>query len=214
LIGGGGWTVAEPLRAHCSDAQSGHRHRAALEESDYCIDGHTRFAKPQTLGEYGNVSFAGPVTAEVRLYGNNGPLSSGVSSPGPTAFYDGGPISLASIGATPTDRKTLIFSEGLDWPGGLLIPASDITWTVQFERLGATDSVGLDIYYPSTVGSTYGDYWMYNGSTWLLETNSEAPLSSFGAYLDATVPEPSTLLLSVLGGLGILTLACRLRRKD
>jgi len=161
-----------------------------------------------------NTSFAGPVTAQIRFYENNGPLSSGVPSPGPTPFYDSGPISLASIGATPTDRDTLVFSQALDWPSGLLIPASDITWTVQFEGLGATDSVGLDLYYPATVGQTYGDYWAYNGSSWLLETNSEVPMSSFGAYMEATVPEPSTLLLSLLGGLGILTLACRLRRKD
>jgi hypothetical protein len=163
----------------------------------------------------GNVSFAGPVTAEVRFYVNNGPLSSGVPSPGTTPFYDSGPISLASIGATPTARNTLVFTAGPDFPSsGLIIPTDDMTWTVQFGGMGATDSVGVDLYYPATVGQTFGDYWSYNGTSWLLETNSLVPLSSFGAYMEATVPEPSTLSLSLLGGLAMLGLARRLRRKD
>jgi hypothetical protein len=162
----------------------------------------------------GNASFAGPVTAEVRFYLNNGPLSSGVPSPGTTPFYDSGPLSLAGIGAAPTARNTLVFTAGADFPTpGLLLPSSDITWTVQFAGMGATDSVGVDLYYPGTVGQTYGDYWAYNGTSWLLETNSLAPQSSFGAYMEATVPEPSTLSLSLLGGAGILALARRLRRK-
>ena len=163
----------------------------------------------------GNVSFAGPVTAELRFYVNNGPLSSGVPSPGATPFYDSGPLSLASIGASPTARNTLVFTAGTDFPSaGLLIPTSDMTWTIQFVGMGLTDSVGVDLYYPATVGQTYGDYWAYNGTSWSLETNSLVPLSSFGATMSATVPEPSTLSLSLLGGAGILALARRLRRKD
>jgi hypothetical protein len=163
----------------------------------------------------GNVSFAGPVTAEVRFYLNNGSPVNGYPSPGATPFYDSGPISLASIGATPTARNTLVFTAGPDFPsGGLLVPSSDITWTVQFAGMGATDLVGVDLYYPATVGQTYADYWAYNGTSWLLETNSLVPLSSFGAYMEATVPEPSSLALSLVGGVGILALARRLRRKD
>jgi hypothetical protein len=162
----------------------------------------------------GNESFAGPVTAELRFYVNNGPLSSGVPSPGATPFYDSGPLSLASIGASPTARNTLVFTAGTDFPSaGLLIPTSDITWTVQFGGMLPTDSVGVDLYYPATVGQDYGDYWAYNGTSWTLETNSLVPLSSFGAYM-VGVPEPSTLSLSLLGGIGVLALARRLRRKD
>jgi len=158
----------------------------------------------------GNVSFAGPVTAEVRFYVNNGAPFNRYISPG-TMFFDSGPISLASIGATPTARNTLTFTAGPDFPSsGLIIPAYDMTWTVQFAGMGATDSVGVDLYGPATVGQTYGDYWAYNGTSWTLETNSIA--TSFGAYMSATVPEPSTLTLSLLGGAGILALARRLRR--
>src|ERR1019366_1078577 len=101
----------------------------------------------------GNVSFAGTVTAELRFYVNNGPLSSGVPSPGATPFYDSGPLSLASTGLSPTARRTLVFTAtgpGADFQSsGLPIPSSDITWTIQFAGMGATDSVGGDLYYPA-----------------------------------------------------------------
>jgi hypothetical protein len=165
----------------------------------------------------GNASFAGAVTAELRFYVNNGALVNGYASPGVTPFYDSGPLSLASIGVSPTSRSTLLFTStgpAADFQSsGLPIPSSDITWTIQFAGMGATDSVGVDLYYPATVGQTYGDYWAYNGTSWSLETNSLVPLSSFGASMTA-VPEPSTLSLSLLGGAGILALARRLRRKD
>jgi hypothetical protein len=165
----------------------------------------------------GNESFAGPVRAELRFYVNNGALVNGYASPGVTPFYDSGPLSLASIGVSPTSRSTLLFTStgpAADFQSsGLPIPSSDITWTIQFAGMGETDSVGVDLYYPATVGQTYGDYWAYNGTSWSLETNSLVPLSSFGASMTA-VPEPSTLSLSLLGGAGILALARRLRRKD
>jgi hypothetical protein len=146
---------------------------------------------------------------------NNGSPVNGYASPGATPFYDSGPVSLASIGLSPTARRTLVFTAGTDFPSaGLLIPTSDMTWTIQFAGMGLTDSVGVDLYYPATVGQTYGDYWAYNGTSWSLETNSLVPLSSFGASMTATVPEPSTLSLSLLGGIGVLALARRLRRKD
>jgi hypothetical protein len=161
----------------------------------------------------GNTAFAGPVAVEVRMFLNDGPLSSGVPSPG-TRFFDSGPILLSSIGAAPTARGTILFSSLMgDFPlQGLTLPSSDITWTVQFTGLGATDSVGVDLYYPPTVGHTYGDYWSYNGLSWVLQTNSVVPLSSFGAYF--AVPEPSSMSLALLGGLGVLALVRGLRRKD
>ncbi|MGO8926602.1 MAG: PEP-CTERM sorting domain-containing protein [Limisphaerales bacterium] len=181
--------------------------------------GTPRFLTTFSFEYYGtntasSTSFAGPVTAEVRFYENNGaPSASGALSPG-TMFYDE-TFTFASVGATP-GQHTLVFSGAADGlgGGGLLIPTDDMTWTVQFTGMGATDSVGVDLYYPATVGQTYGDYWVYEGNSWLLETNSLVPQSSFGAYLSATVPEPSTLSLSLLGGLGILALTRLLRRKD
>ena len=159
-------------------------------------------------------SFAGAVQAQVRLYKNDGalvPPVTGYPSPGAVPFYDSGLFSLGG----PTARGTVNFTTA-DFPSGLpiFIPTSDMTWSVQFSGMGATDTVGLDIYSPPVVGADYPDYWENNGSGWLLLTNS-VPMD-FGArfYAQATVPEPSTVTLSILGGLGILTLARRLRRKE
>jgi hypothetical protein len=158
-------------------------------------------------------AFAGTILAQVRLYENNGalvPPVTGYPSPGTTPFYDSGWFSLGS----PTERSTMNFTTA-DFPGGLpiFVPADDITWSIQFAGMGATDSVGLDIYSPPTVGGDYPDYWENNGG-WLLLTNS-VPMD-FGArfYAQATIPEPSSVTLSILGGLGLLTLARRLRRKE
>ena len=79
--------------------------------------------------------------------------------------------------------------------------------------MGAGDSVGVDLYSPPVVGSEvgdFGDYWQYNGG-WTLLTNSIGPMD-FGAVMQT--PEPSSLTLSILGGLGILIAARRFRRKE
>jgi hypothetical protein len=86
-----------------------------------------------------------------------------------------------------------------------------MTWSVQFSGMSGADSVGIDIYSPPTVGAEvgdFGDYWDFSGPTLLTNT---VPMD-FAAKFEA-VPEPSTMILSLCGGLGILTLACRLRRK-
>lgn len=154
-------------------------------------------------------TFAGAITAEVRFYENNGMLFNGYSAPG-TMFYDSGTFSLAA----PTDRSTFTFSEGADFPaGGLFIPTDDMTWSVEFTGMGLTDTVGVDIYSPPVAGRDWPDYWQNNGG-WSLLTNV-VPMD-FAAKMDAnaTVPEPSLLALSLVGGLGLRTLARRFRRKE
>jgi len=160
-------------------------------------------------------SFAGQITAEVRFYLNNGPLFNGYATPGATPFYD----STFAVPA-PTARGTFVFSGADFGPSGFLfLPTTstvDLTWTVQFSGMGLGDSVGLDLYGPPTVGTTFGDYWQNNGGGWLLLTNSLVPPNAaFGADMVAVAtPEPSMLALSVLGGLGMLVAARRLGRKE
>ncbi len=155
-------------------------------------------------------SFAGAVQAQVEFYQNNGPAFNGYATPG-TSFYSSGWFTVPS----PTARNTFQFTvpDG-DFPeGGLFMPvATNMTWTVQFRNMGTGDAVGVDIYSPPTVGETYTDYWQNDGTGWTLETNS-VPMD-FAAVMVATVPEPSTLALSVCGGLGLLFVARRFRRRD
>jgi len=146
-------------------------------------------------------AFAGNVEARVRLYRNTGGLVSGYASPGAVAIYDSGWFSLG----VPTSRSTINFAAGIDLPpSGLFIPDSTITWSVQFQGLGSTDSAGLDVFNPPTVGSSYDDYWWRNPSTgeWaLLQDGTGIPMN-FAARFEATIPEPSSLSLVLLGGLG------------
>jgi hypothetical protein len=155
-------------------------------------------------------SFAGSIQARVEFYLNNGQFFNGYLTPG-TSFYDSGWFSVPA----PTPRSTFVFSAaGGDFsPGGLFLPASDFTWTVQFQGMGLGDSVGTDLYGPPTVGANFGDFWQRIGTSWFLMNNSQSPpYASFAA--DMMVPEPSTLALSVLGGLGLLILGRRFGRKE
>jgi alpha-tubulin suppressor-like RCC1 family protein len=124
-------------------------------------------------------TFAGPVEVRVRFYQNDGPLYQGYPAPG-TAFFDSGWFSVG----VPTPRSTFVFTAGSDFPvGGLLLPSSDITWSVQFRGMGATDSVGIDLYSPPVIGLGYPDFWQDNGG-WVLLTNA-VPMD-FAARFDAT----------------------------
>ncbi len=159
-------------------------------------------------------SFSGPIQAEVRMYYNNGaplygPPYNLYPTPG-TMFHDE-TFLFSAVGATPTARSTFEFVAGVDFPsGGLPITSPDITWSVQFTGLGAGDEVGLDIYSLPVVGQDYPDYWQNDGTGWTLQTNTVA--MDFGAYMAA--PEPSSMTLSLLGGVGILFAVRWFRRNE
>jgi hypothetical protein len=162
-------------------------------------------------------SFAGQIQARLEFYQNNGPLFNGYATPG-TSFYDSGWFTVPA----PTPRSTFRFSvAGGDFNSApLLMPVvSNMTWTVQFQGMGLGDSVGVDLYGPPTVGETYGDFWQKIGTSWSLMNNSlTPPYASFAADMIAVtaaeVPEPSTLALSIFGGLGLLIVARRVGRKE
>ena len=151
-------------------------------------------------------NFGGSVQARVRFYQNDGSPFNGYATPG-TSFYDSGWFSVSA-----TSRSLLVFQPGADGipTGGLFLPSSDFTWSVQFQGLGPTDQAGVDLYSPPTVGQDYPDYWQYDGTSWALMTNSVAV--DFGAQFDASitpVPEPTVIGLLGLGAAAVLTLARR-----
>jgi len=142
-----------------------------------------------------NLSFAGVVQARVRFYLNNGPPFHGYGTPG-TNFYDSGWFSVPK----PTSRNLFVFEAGSDFPaGGLYIPASNITWSVQFQGMAANDSVGVDLFSPPVVGIDFSDYWENDISGWTLKTNSLVTAVDFAAVFQAigtSAPLPSLQITS------------------
>ena len=159
----------------------------------------------------GNLAFSGAVEARVAIYLMDGPLFNGENTPGSPLY-----VSSWSTIPGPTIRNTFVYQAGQDFPaGGLLIPSTNITWSVQFRGMGPTDEVGVDIYSTPTVGKDYADYWQYDPSLgggvggWLLETNV-VPVD-FAARFQGTIPEPSIISLAVVGG-AVMLIAGRRRK--
>jgi hypothetical protein len=149
-------------------------------------------------------AFSGPVEARVRFYQNNGALFNGYRSPG-DKFYDSDWFALP-----PTPRSTEIFTFGSDfaWTGLFLPVTSNMTWSVQFQGMAATDSVGVDIYSPPVAGQDYPDYWVNTNGNWMLLTNNSGVHIDFAARMEASAkpavnPNPP-LLTSVESGANLL----------
>jgi len=152
-----------------------------------------------------NTEFSGEVEARVRFYQNNGTNFNGYPTPG-TNFYDSGWFSIP-----PTPRNTEVFTLGSDFPWlGLFMPVtSNMTWSVQFQGMEDTDSVGVDLYWPAVVGLQYPDYWLNTNGNWMLMTNNVGTVhTDFGAVMEAsqtpTVNPPPPWLTSVVSGTNLL----------
>jgi len=150
-------------------------------------------------------SFINGIDVRVQFYLNDGPLFNGYATP-VTVFFDSG--WLDSFITSPTNRATINFNQSdfaSGWRGGpigLMPVSSNFTWTVQFRDMEVNETVGVDLFDPPTVGQAINDYWEYNGASWSLLTNNVLPMN-FAAKFDAVVPEPSGLLLALMGGVGV-----------
>lgn len=142
----------------------------------------------------------------VSFYLNDGPLFNGYETPG-TAFWTSTPFALTTL----SDRQTLNY-DASDFGGvPLFMPVvSNFTWAVSISGLGAGDEFGLDVYDPVVVGSSFPDYWQKSDGAWALLV-TELPIN-FAAKFEAVVPEPSTAVFAILGGLGLLVAGRRLRK--
>jgi hypothetical protein len=134
-------------------------------------------------------AFSGNVQVILRFYKNDGPLLTNVQfearSP-QTLVFQSKPFSISA-----TERSVLAYTEQGDFTNSatadvlLTEPLPDsFTWTVQFIGLGVGDSAGLDLYSPPVVGSSYPDYWAFDGNSWGLLTYFAAPPINFGARLE------------------------------
>ena len=144
---------------------------------------------------------SGNETAELFIRARDG---SGGLTPG-TVLYDSGTIPLT--GLQTAQGFGTISATGTS----VALPANgNLVWTVKFSGIDAGEHAGLLYYNPPTVGSSFDDYWLNNGSGFQL-VDSSGIVDNFAARVTA-VPEPSTIAL-ILAGAGALG-AARLRRKS
>jgi hypothetical protein len=137
-------------------------------------------------------AFNGGVQVILRFYKNDGPLLTNVAFSArvpQTLIFKSKPFPISA-----TDRSVLVYTEEADFTNSAAADVlltgplpSSFTWTVQFIGLGAGDTAGLDLYSPPTIGSSFPDYWEFNGSEWELLTYHAAPPINFGARLEAAV---------------------------
>ena len=155
--------------------------------------------------QYYGLTFSGNEQARVRFYLNDGAAYNGdPNARRPlTMFYDSGYFPVNA-----TARSVLHFStSGGSLTNGLSYLPERFTFSIQFSGIDPGESAGVDLYNAPTVGNNFNDYWINDGG-WRLQTNATMPLN-FGASFQA-VPEPSTWMLGIVGGLtGVILLRRR-----
>jgi hypothetical protein len=177
----------------------------ALEVGDEIVlDGTARYLTNFSFEFWGTntanaFAFTGNVEGRVRFYLNDGPVYHGYRTPG-TVFFDSDWFPISQT----TERSLFVFRAGVDFPpAGLVVPVSpntNMTWSVQFQGMAATHSVGVDLYSPPVIGDYFSDYWeRTSGGAWLLKTNSAVPSMDFAARMEATFPPPSLNITMAAG---------------
>jgi hypothetical protein len=155
--------------------------------------------------EYYGANFNNNEQFRLQFYNNDGALLGGDTYLPGSIFYDGGWQTLGSP-TDPSGRASYTIS--LDY-ADMMLPER-FTWSIQFNGVEAGESAGVVLYNPPGVGSSFDDYWHNAGSGWELRGTNGVPVN-FGASITA-VPEPSTYVLAVLGGVCGLAMMQRRRR--
>jgi hypothetical protein len=152
-------------------------------------------------------TFSGNVKMQVYLFSNDGtPQFNGYYTPG-TQLWTSGLFDLSAppYGGGGGFVGTLNFNQA-DLGGGVTINTPNFTFAAVVKNMTGGDNLAFRLYTPASgvsVGSSYGDYWVNQGSSWALQTNAFP--TTIGARFEASpVPEPTTLSLA---GLGVLLFA-------
>ncbi len=163
-------------------------------------------------GPGGSPTFAGAlVQMRVRWYLNDGLAVNGYASPG-TLEYDSNWNTIMA-----TSAATLRFTTPPDFPRGLgsyglFIPSRELTVTVQFRGMASGNQAGLELFGPPSIGNEYADYWMRDNSAWQLMADTNGLAITFGMEFMSAIPEPSSLAICLVGGVGLFMAVWRPRK--
>ena len=147
------------------------------------------------------------LTVDVSLLYNTGTPYNGY----PTPDF-GNPIyTYTSLALGNTARSTINFDAPFDF-SPITLASGTMTLAVQFHFNGGGGTAGVDLYNPPVEGSSFLDYWQYNGSSWELTTNNVFGTVNFGMRIEA-VPEPSVFSIFIMGGLMALGFGRLFKRK-
>jgi hypothetical protein len=166
-----------------------------------------RIASTFQFEYYSSTNLPGPTLNEFRIqfYRNNGTPLGGATFLPNTVIYNSDWQTLA-VPTDPTGRQTYFFDLSYT---NLVLP-DRFTWSVQFRGIDAGETNGVSIYDPPSIGNNLDDYWLKTATGWELRGTNGVPIS-FGAQITA-VPEPSTYVLAILGGLFGLAVLNRRKR--
>ena len=127
----------------------------------------------------------------VRMYANDGPAG----APG-TLIWE-------------TDQFSLENGQGrisFENITGVILP-QNLTWSLVASGLNGGEKFGVQLYDPPSIGASAADYWQKNAfGGWSLQVLNNAngsTVANFGARITA-VPEPTTMVFAVVGGLALL----------
>ena len=173
------------------------------------LAGADRVIESFSFDYFANFAQAGGLT--FRIYANDGPIVSGSRAPG--TILDARVLDISNIGGS---QHVLI---NYPFNAANVLPNS-ITYTATFSGIGngSSNRAGLITPggFPST-GASFDDAWQRTGTgagDWALihvvDNNGLSVIANFKATVTA-VPEPGTVALFVLGGLGLVVAA---RRKN
>lgn len=159
------------------------------------LDGSERRITDFSFDYFLGTTTSGNETGELFFYQNDG----AAGAPG-TVLYRSGSFGLTS------GQQTILA------PALSVTVPNTFTWAVAFAGIDFGEETGLIIADPASVGASLNDFWVKNSAgTWsTFEILDGATPGSFSARITA-VPEPTTFMLGLLGGLGVLGFR-RLRR--
>jgi hypothetical protein len=150
-------------------------------------------------------NFTGNERVELKLYQNDGPVTTdGFPTPG-TVLYDSGPL---QVNPDPQGRGTITLNN-------LNVQATPtLMWTVQFTGIDGTKTAGLAITGDATVGASYDDFWEKVNGVWgLYRLSTDGTfISNFGAQITA-VPEPTETGCVLLVTAALVILGTRMHRR-